>query len=281
MHYYKRNLGDYAKKAGRLSMLQHGSYTLLIDACYDREQFPTLEEAIEWTWASTTEEIEAVTFVLRKFFTLENGIYIQKRIQEEINEYHGKAETNRRIAIERETKRKENITNRAKENTNRVPGVNEPSPNHKPLTNNQEPETINQEPNTVLVTIDEISNIASAEINSSPQKSKGHSLPKDWLLPKKWGEWALSERPEFTPEQIRKIAESFKDHWIANANQAKAKKSDWEATWRNWVRNQKLATVTQFKSTGQQRIENTNKAVAEFLGVEDNLNVIEGEFNHA
>ena len=46
MHYYKRNLGDYAKKAGRLSMLQHGSYTLLIDACYDREQFPTLEEAI-------------------------------------------------------------------------------------------------------------------------------------------------------------------------------------------------------------------------------------------
>jgi hypothetical protein len=75
MHYYKRNIGDYAKKAGRLSMLQHGAYTLLIDACYDREVFPTLEEAIEWTWASTTEEIEAVTFVLRKFFVLENGIY--------------------------------------------------------------------------------------------------------------------------------------------------------------------------------------------------------------
>jgi len=61
MHYYKRNLGDYAKKAGRLSMLQHGSYTLLIDACYDRETFPTLEEAIEWTWASTQEEIDALT----------------------------------------------------------------------------------------------------------------------------------------------------------------------------------------------------------------------------
>ena len=70
MHYYKRNLGDYAKKAGRLSMLQHGSYTLLIDACYDRETFPTLEEAIEWTWASSTAEIEAVQFVLRKFLSL-------------------------------------------------------------------------------------------------------------------------------------------------------------------------------------------------------------------
>ena len=100
MHYYKRNLGDYAKKAGRLSMLQHGSYTLLLDACYDREEFPTLEQAIEWTWASTTEEVEAVTFVLRKFFVLEEGVYVQKRIQEELAVYQEKSGTNKRIAIE-------------------------------------------------------------------------------------------------------------------------------------------------------------------------------------
>lgn len=87
MHYYKRNLGDYSKKAGRLSILQHGVYNLLIDACYDREKFPTLEEAIDWTWAGTTEEIEAVKFVLSKFFVLENGVYVQSRIQEEIEEY--------------------------------------------------------------------------------------------------------------------------------------------------------------------------------------------------
>lgn len=141
MHYYKRNLGDYAKKAGRLSMLQHGSYTLLIDACYDREQFPTLEDAIEWTWASTTDEIEAVTFVLRKFFILESGFYVQKRIKEEIEEYQGKAETNKRIAIERETKRKENNTNRAKDSTYRVQDVNESPPNQEPITNNHKPLT--------------------------------------------------------------------------------------------------------------------------------------------
>jgi len=132
MHYYKRNLGDYAKKAGRLSMLQHGAYTLLIDACYDREQFPTFDEAIEWTWASTTEEIEAVTFVLRKFFVLEQGVYVQKRIQEELADYLGKAEINKRIAIERETKRKERITVRAQT-------VDESTPNQEPITKNQEP----------------------------------------------------------------------------------------------------------------------------------------------
>ncbi len=130
MHYYKRNLGDYAKKAGRLSMLQHGSYTLLIDACYDREQFPTLEEAIDWTWASSTSEIEAVEFVLRKFFTLEGERYVQKRIQEEISEYRAKSELNTRIAQERETNRKE-------KGTKRSPVVNEAPPNQEPLTTNQ------------------------------------------------------------------------------------------------------------------------------------------------
>lgn len=132
MHYYKKNIGDYAKKAGRLSMLQHGAYTLLIDACYDRERFPTADEAIDWSWASSTEEIEAVKFVLTKFFTFKDGAYVQDRIREELANYHKTAVTNKRIAIERETKRKE-------KSTKRVQDVNEPSPNHKPLTNNHKP----------------------------------------------------------------------------------------------------------------------------------------------
>ena len=133
MHYYKRNIGDYAKKAGRLTMLQHGSYTLLIDSCYDRETFPTIEQALEWTWASTEAEIEAVKFVLSRFFALDNdGRYVQERILQELLDYQEKADTNKRIAIDRETKRKEKSTNR--EQT-----VDEPPPNHKPLTNNHKP----------------------------------------------------------------------------------------------------------------------------------------------
>jgi uncharacterized protein YdaU (DUF1376 family) len=133
MHYYKRNIGDYAKKAGRLTMLQHGSYTLLIDSCYDRETFPTMEQALEWTWASTEAEIEAVKFVLSRFFALDNdGRYVQERILQELLDYQEKADTNKRIAIDRETKRKEKSTNR--EQT-----VDEPPPNHKPLTNNHKP----------------------------------------------------------------------------------------------------------------------------------------------
>ncbi|UOH16929.1 YdaU family protein [Acinetobacter sp. NyZ410] len=90
MHYYERNIGDYHRKAGRLNILQHGVYNLLIDSCYDRERFPTLEEAIDWVWAESEEEIEAVKFVLKKFFQLnEGGQYVQTHIEEDLNHYKG------------------------------------------------------------------------------------------------------------------------------------------------------------------------------------------------
>ena len=133
MHYYKRNLGDYAKKAGRLTMLQHGAYTLLIDSCYDRELFPTLEQALEWTWASTEAEVEAVKFVLSRFFVLDkDGCYVQDRILAELLHYQKNADINKRIADEREAKRREN-------RTNRVQVVNESTPNQEPLTTNHKP----------------------------------------------------------------------------------------------------------------------------------------------
>lgn len=143
MHYFKRNIGDYHKKAGRLNMLEHGAYTLLLDACYDREQFPTLELAIEWCWARTDEEIAAVKFVLSKFFILINDVFTQNRINEELENYYKNAKINKDIAIKREeakrTKRDENITERTRLE-------HEPPPNHKPITINQEPITIKVKP---------------------------------------------------------------------------------------------------------------------------------------
>jgi len=135
MHYYKRNIGDYAKKAGKLSMLQHGAYTLLIDACYDRERFPTLDDAIEWAWADTPEQVAAVEFVLRKFFKLQDGFYVQERIIEELEAYSALSEVNSRIAKEREAQKK------ARKSTEREPVVHESAPNHKPLTTNHKPIT--------------------------------------------------------------------------------------------------------------------------------------------
>ena len=156
MHYYKRNIGDYHKKAGRLSMLEHGAYTLLMDAIYDREKFPTLDEAIDWVCtASKQDEIDAITFVLTKFFTPENGVYIQNRMQEELEEYTGTCLTNsingkkggRPKGSKNKPKETESVNNKTQSvnlESETKANESESKPNHKPLTNNHKPLTNNQ-----------------------------------------------------------------------------------------------------------------------------------------
>jgi len=222
MHWYKKNIGDYSKKAGRLSMLQHGAYTLLIDSCYDRERFPTIEEAVDWAWASSKEEIEAVEFVLKRFFTNEDGFYVQNRIREELAEYHVKAEKNKRIAEEREAKRKEKLTERA-----RI--VYEAPPNQEPVTSNQEPVTNKK---IVLATQPDAQLPATAGAKAPAKANKGTRLATDWKLPAAYGNWALEKG--LSRERVLTEAERFRNYWVAKSGRDAAK-LDWEATWRNWI----------------------------------------------
>lgn len=124
-------------------MLEHGAYTLLIHSCYDRERFPTLNEAFDWCWARTQEEKNAVEFVLSKFFDLVDDVYVQNRIKDELVHYHEIAQNNKRIATEREDKRK----NKSRNVHESCKSVNEPPPNQEPRTKNHKP----KEPKNISV----------------------------------------------------------------------------------------------------------------------------------
>lgn len=117
-------------------MLEHGAYTLLLDACYDRERFPTIDEALEWSWARTDDEIAAVKFVLSKFFTLSDSVYAQQRVKDEIEAYRAKSMKNQEIALAREAARRSTRERIEHETCTDHHLTN----NHKPLTTNQEPE---------------------------------------------------------------------------------------------------------------------------------------------
>lgn len=225
MHWYKRNIGDYAKRAGRLSMLQHGAYTLLMDACYDRERFPTESEAVDWLWASTPDDVEAIKFVLSKFFKLgEDGKYTHDDILLDLLDYHSKADKNKQIAIDRETKRRENSTNRART-------VHEAPPNQEPVTSNQEPRTIKQEKTERTTRGSRLSNHFEPDFDFA--KQAGIQNPSD----------------EF---------DKFKDYWFAQPGQ-KGVKLDWPATWRNWCRNAKpglgKSTETAYQRSMRERVD--------------------------
>lgn len=76
--------------------------------------------------------------------------------------------------------------------------------------------------------------IVKREANAS--QKKGARLASDWLLPSIWGQWAMSEG--MTEAQVRAEADKFRDYWVSKAG-AGGVKLDWQATWRNWVRNAK------------------------------------------
>ena len=116
---------------------------------------------------------------------------------------------------------------------------------------------------------------------SAQTSKKGTSLPADWKLSKEWGDWALSEKQAWTADDVRRVAADFKDHWLANANQAKSKKADWFATWRKWVRSPmneiKSAKATQFQTASERRMAVTDKSIAEWLVDTNSGNIIDGE----
>lgn len=106
MNFYKRHLGDYAKDAGHLSMLEHGAYTLLLDRYYTSEGGIPAGDAYRVTRARAKPEREATDAVLAEFFILEGGVYTNRRAEEELSAWRSQAETNRRIAMDREARKR-------------------------------------------------------------------------------------------------------------------------------------------------------------------------------
>lgn len=81
--------------------------------------------------------------------------------------------------------------------------------------------------------------VKEPSIEPSPKRERRSriqktALPEDWQLPKKLGEWALEESPHWSAEDVRKVADKFRDYWLSVGELRK----DWDATWRNWCRNE-------------------------------------------
>lgn len=61
-------------------------------------------------------------------------------------------------------------------------------------------------------------------------------LPADWSMSPDDCQFCIDHRPDLNTLET---ASRFRDYWIAQPG-AKGRKLDWSATWRNWVRNEKV-----------------------------------------
>jgi hypothetical protein len=84
-------------------------------------------------------------------------------------------------------------------------------------------------------------------------------LPADWSADDADIEFCKANRPDLVPSEV---ADRFRDYWIAQPG-AKGRKTDWPATWRNWVRNEKQQARA---SPRQAQQANTNRLLDRING---------------
>jgi len=203
MHYYSFHVSDYIHDTAHLSNDEDLAFRRLLDLYYTQEKpIPNRPEEVARR-IRMSKQIGAVQTVLEEFFMfdMEHNFWFHKRCDETIAAYQAKAERNREVG---------RLGGRPKSNPQETQMVSKHNPNQEPITINQEP---------------------------IKERTRGSRLSADWVLPKEWADWAKQERPDL---DLRSVGEQFRDYWSAKAGSGSTK-LDWQATWRNWVRNQKQA----------------------------------------
>jgi len=204
MHYYQFNIGDYQSHTSHLSEMEDLVYRRLLDWYYLHETPIPLDEAEVSRQIRMRSHTESIAIVLREYFVCTENGWIHHRANKEIAKADEKSEKASASAKARWSKK----------DANALPTLSDSNATHNTLPITQDTKPIKE-------------------------NKKGSRLSQDWFLTKAMGEWASQERPDI---DVRQVAEQFKDYWIAQPGQ-KGVKLDWDATWRNWVRNTKATKV--------------------------------------
>lgn len=148
MHYYQFHIGDYAAHTAHLTLMEHLAYRRLIDSYHLREKPPegSVEEIARKI--GMADYIESVDIVLKDFFTLRCGKFINKFCEDEIRKYHQRAETARKNGQlggrPSKTQPANSETQPVISKTARVSLETQTKANQEPLTNNHKPLNNNQ-----------------------------------------------------------------------------------------------------------------------------------------
>lgn len=152
MNFYKHYIGDFQRDTGHLSLTERGAYLALMHHYYATEQALPVDHAAlcRIAGAFSKPERDAVKAVMR-FFEVRDGQLWHKRIEAELEKQEGRADTNRRIALAREERKRAEKEPRSdhEQSTNRAPNVQRsvaPDEHEQSTPQNQ---SQNQERNTV------------------------------------------------------------------------------------------------------------------------------------
>jgi uncharacterized protein YdaU (DUF1376 family) len=254
MKHYPHHIGDFDRATRHLTRIERSVYRDLLDLYYDTEQRLPLDTA--WLCrriiARSDEESTAVEQVLNEFFTKTSTGWYHARCEVEIEAYRAnssqKAKAGKASAEAKRRKKEQALKGAA---TDVPTPVEQPlnsvatagngiATNHEPITNN----------NTTSLRSVVLAPHATPPPEGEPPErdppKRATRLPDDCPTTEDIA-WAQAERPDL---DVRSVAATFRDHWIAVPGKD-GRKLEWSATWRNWVRKQRPSTGPPTRYTPQ------------------------------
>ena len=215
MHYYQFNIGDYASHTRHLNLLEDLAYRRLLDIYYLQERPLNVGVASVARQINMRDHEVEVKAVLEEFFELTDEGWINRRADQEIAKYQEFIAAGKRGAAKRWAKAA------VKGGESEANGEANSPPNATPIVNNK------HKPITIVEA-------------KKPKQPRGARLPADWVPSEDLIAFCKTDRPDLNPAAV---ADRFRDFWIAQPG-TKGVKLDWDATWRNWVRNEKAGGGT-------------------------------------
>ncbi len=211
MNYYERHLGDYARDAGHLSLLEHGAYTAILDRYYATEAGIPANQVYRVVRALSKQERDAVDTVLSEFFVLTDGVWVNNRCEEEIVKARKKIKA-------------------AQENGKRGgrPRATEPEPTENPPGNPLGSDSVTQ-----IKALQTPDTRHQTPRNTEIQARKRATLPApDGVSPEVWSDWLSLRKAKRAPvtatvvqaaeDEARKAGmglEAFLRVWCARGSQ--------------------------------------------------------------
>jgi uncharacterized protein YdaU (DUF1376 family) len=147
MHYYKFNIADWHLATSHLSLEEEAVYFKLINYYYDSEQCIPKETQSVIRRLRLSNHEETVALILEEFFDFRDGYWHHARCDEVIENYHKKADTNKKVGKLGGRPKKINNLGNNPQITQTVSKINPQitlTTNHKPITNIHTPEGVSE-----------------------------------------------------------------------------------------------------------------------------------------
>ena len=215
-------IGDYLADTTRLTTEQHGAYMLLIMDYWRNGPPPDDDSILENITKMQAKDWRKVKQSVLHFFEKKDGVWVHSRIEHELAEAaKGKAKSEEKAKKAAEARWGKQAIQASNENapsnaTSNAPSISQalheecPSQSQSPLPKNKP--------------------------TSKAEAQLATRLPADWIPSYDDARFCAAKRADL---KIDETASRFRDYWIAQPG-VKGRKLDWSATWRNWVRNERI-----------------------------------------